>query len=246
MDAKRELRRAARSMKRMVGMPDAAPRHFDIPDGAKVLVHVGKSGGTTLRHALDQTELGRQMHVVHIMRPPVRPSLEYYIVARGPVSRALSAFNWRYKLVVADGSQKDRVPGEYELLTRYGTLNALALDLYAEDGTPNAEALETLSRMHHIRENIAFYLGHLLDTVDPAQIKAVLMQESLDADIERVLGVKSEGRLKNHAVEMDNKQLVLEPRAVANLRRFLAPDYACLTRLFCWGKLDKDVFVRTL
>lgn len=169
MDAKRELRRAARSMKRMVGMPDAAPRHFDIPDGAKVLVHVGKSGGTTLRHALDQTELGRQMHVVHIMRPPVRPSLEYYIVARGPVSRALSAFNWRYKLVVADGSQKDRV-----------------------------------------------------------------------------LGVKSEGRLKNHAVEMDNKQLVLEPRAVANLRRFLAPDYACLTRLFCWGKLDKDVFVRTL
>jgi hypothetical protein len=87
------LRRLARRLRSGAGM--AAARHAAIPDGAKVLIHVGKSGGTSLRRAPEQTDLGREMHVVHIMRPPIRPSLEYYIVARGPIGRALSAFNWR-------------------------------------------------------------------------------------------------------------------------------------------------------
>lgn len=244
-DLKQSLRLVQRRLNRTLGL-EAEHIHPEIPDGATVLIHIGKSGGTSLRTALHQSALGKDIHDVHIKRPPIRPSLDYYIVARGPVSRALSAFNWRYKLVVTDGTQKDRVPGEHALLTRYETLNALALALYAEDGTPDPAAIEGFGRMHHIRESIAFYLDPLLDRVDPRQIKAVLMQETLDADIERVFGVQVARRDKQHGDSVDPARKQLEPRAVANLRRFFADDYACLNRLFCWGKIDREVYLKTL
>ncbi len=244
-DLKQNLRRAQRSVHRTLGI-EAEHIHPEIPDGAKVLIHVGKSGGTSLRMALRETPLGAEIHKVHIKRPPIRSSLEYYIIARGPISRALSAFNWRYKRVVTDGEQKGRVEGEYELLTRYETLNALALALYAPDGTPNQPVIAAFGRIHHIRENIAFYLDPLLDRVDPSQIKAVLMQENLDGDIERVLGVRTQHRDKQHGDSVDPARKHLEPGAEANLRRFFAKDYACLNRLFCWGKIDKDVYLKTL
>ena len=38
---------------------------------------------------------------------------KYIIIARGPISRVISAFNWRYKLVVESKSQKNK---SYELL----------------------------------------------------------------------------------------------------------------------------------
>jgi len=180
-DLKRGFRQTERKLRRVLGMR-ADDIHPDIPDDAKVLVHIGKSGGTSIRMALKETPLGQDMHAVHIKRPPIGDSLSYYIIARGLISRALSASNWCYKLVVEDEAQKDRVLGEYELLKKYGTLNALANDLYGSDGTPNTAALGGLSWMHHIRENIAFYLDPLLDWIEPQQVAAVPMRENLNAD----------------------------------------------------------------
>ncbi len=245
MDIKRNLRSTHRLMERALG--NAGDHiHPEIPDGAKVLIHIGKSGGTSLRMALRETPLGSEIHKVHIKRPPIRPSLSYYIIARGPISRAMSAFNWRYKRVVSDGEQKDRIPGEYDLLTKYETLNTLALDLYDSAGAPNEATIEAFGQMHHIRESIAFYLDPLLDRVDPRQIIDVLMQENLDNDIERVLGVRIERQDKRYGDSVDPARKRLEPRAEANLRRFLARDFECLNRLYCWGKIERDVYLRTL
>ena len=244
-ELKQSMRRTRRIVNRALGRP-AEHIHPEIPDGAKVLIHVGKSGGTSLRMALRETSLGQEIHKVHIRRPPIRPTLEYYIIARGPVSRVMSAFNWRYKRVVTDGEQKDRIAGEYDLLTRYETLNNLALDLYDPAGAPNTPVIEAFGRMHHIRESIAFYLDPLLDQIDPTQIKEVLMQENLDADIERVLGVRVERRDKQHGDSVDPARKHLDPQAKINLRRFLARDYACLNRLYAWGKIEQDVYIKTL
>lgn len=242
----RLARQAGRRARRAAGLP-ADHIHPAIPDGATVLIHVGKSGGTSLRTALKASDLGASLHTVHIRRPPIRPSLRYYIVARGPVSRALSAFNWRHKLVVEDGVQADRIAGERAFLQRHGTLDALGRALYAADGTPDRAAIEGFSRLHHIRENIAFYLDPLLDRIDPAQVAGVLMQENLDADIARVFGVDPGGRRdKSHGGAVDPARKHLSPEALANLRRYFTRDYACLLRLFCWGKIDRDVYARTL
>lgn len=54
------------------------------------------------------------------------PEASYLVVVRNPISRTLSAFNWRYKLVVEQDAQRHRFPGEYEALSRHGSLNSLA------------------------------------------------------------------------------------------------------------------------
>lgn len=95
MDSKRYARLVARKTRLILGF-GVRDDYPGIPDGASVLIHVGKSGGTSLRTALKETELGAHMHVVHIRKPPIRSNLSYYIVARGPISRAISAFNWRH------------------------------------------------------------------------------------------------------------------------------------------------------
>ena len=59
---------------------------------------------------------------------------KYIIIVRGPISRAISAFYWRYKLVVQTGEQRNRFPGEFEILQKYQTLNRIAENLYDEKG----------------------------------------------------------------------------------------------------------------
>ena len=209
-----------------------------------VLVHIGKCGGESLKAALRDSGFAERMRVVHIEQPPCRGDLEYIIVARNPLRRVISAFNWRYKLVVLDGTQTDRFPGELDVLRRYGSIDALGEALYDDDGGPEIAALGDARRIHHIREDIGFYLTYLLDHCEPGQIRAVLMQERLDADIERVFGIRSGHRVnENRAILNDGP---LSPRARRNLMRFLHQDYEALARLYAWGKIERDVYLEAI
>jgi hypothetical protein len=180
---------------------------------------------------------------VHITPPPVHPSYQYIIAARGPNSRVVSAFNWRKKLVVFDKTQVRRFPGEYEVLTYYNSLNHLAESLYTRDGIPNSNAHQDALRIHHVRENIDFYLGHLLTIVPATQIRHVLMQENLDQDLARVFGYKNRVREKKNVQKMSNQ---LSNHAQLNLRRFLTNDYTCLTKLYCSNKISRSIMEEIL
>ena len=215
-----------------------------IPYGANVLVHIGKCGGRTLREGLSNASRNSDVHVVHIREPIYRPDLQYIIVARGPVSRLLSAFRWRYKLVVTEGAQRDRFQGEYDVLVKYGSFNRLAEALYRPDGTANATAHEEIKRIHHIREDISFYLRELLERCHPSQIVAVLMQENLDDDIFRVFGYKNE--LKAHRNPGRGQDDALSDAALRNVMRFFARDYEALVKLYCWGKIEREVLIKAI
>lgn len=51
---------------------------------------------------------------------------KYVIVLRNPIKRFISAFNWRYKLVIDDKTQTNRFIGEKEILEHYNCVNNLA------------------------------------------------------------------------------------------------------------------------
>ena len=194
----------------------------------RVLIHIGKCGGASLKAALREAGIADVLHIVHIRQPVYRKNLKYIIVARNPFARTVSAFNWRYKLVVVNGVQRNRFPGEHEVLTRYGSLEALAEALY-NNGTPSPTAINDARKIHHIREDISFYLTNLLDRCCPDQIEAVLMQETLDADIERVFGISNMERIH------DNREMYGRPMSSSarrNLMRFLHRDYEALARLY--------------
>jgi hypothetical protein len=165
-------------------------------------------------------------------------------VARGPLARAASAFNWRRKILVADGRQRNRFTGEYEALSRYGSLNELASALYSQEGVPNEQALEDIKAIHHLREDIAFYLNKLLKQVWPEQVLAVLMQETLNQDIESCFGIKTEQKSKENSSPSEPE--MLDDLARRNLLRYFEKDFECLTKLYCWGKISNETFIKAV
>lgn len=211
--------------------------------GSTIVIHIGKCGGTTLKKAMRASGWSGKFNAVHMRRPPVRRDLRYYILARHPIRRSLSAFNWRYKLVVEDGAQSDRFPGELEALTKYQSLSRLGESLYHANGAPNAQAHRDIRKIHHLREDINFYLGDLLDFAAPAQIIDVLLQETLDADILRAFNYENRGREKsNPADATTTERMSLSAEAEKNLRRYFRRDFECLRRLHDMGKISRETF----
>lgn len=202
----------------------------------RVLIHVGKSGGTSIVEQLAAHGIvfGQKFHA---RKPVYGADLRYVIILRAPIPRAISAFNWRYHLVVQSGEQRDRFPGEHDILTRYGTLNALAEALYREDGSENPLAQGNLRSIHHLGESIAYYLQPLLSRVRPAQIEGVITQENLRADCRAILGFELTSHRFRHGDTVPPEMGFLSDRAQANLRRTLHQDFRCLEILRDLGKL---------
>lgn len=191
--------------------------------------------GGSLSEAIQRSEVvsGQftQIAHVHIEKPPILRNARYLIVIRNPIRRAISAFNWRYRLVVQDKAQTDRFEGEYDILLQYKSLNALAEALYDNVGTLNDRAAEQFRSIHHLKEDIAFYLTDLLPQLAPEQLLAVLATETLNQDIARVLEVSNVAQEHSHHDKTPSAQLEMSDKALANLRRFLADDYTCVKEL---------------
>lgn len=215
-----------------------------LPSGSTVLIHIGKCGGRSLGDGISNAVRNSDVHVVHIKKPIYRKDLKYIIVTRGPISRLNSAFRWRYKLVVSNGSQKNRFEGEYSVLVKYGNLNRLAEALYHTDGTANIIAQQEILKIHHIKENISFYLHELLSRCHPNQIVDVLMQENLNEDIFRVFGYKNQIRRNNNPASEENK--ALSEAALTNLRKFFIEDYMALIKLYCWKKIKRELILKAI
>jgi hypothetical protein len=209
--------------------------------GRNILVHIGKCGGSTCREAIIESTV-RIDHIVHIKKPPFDPEARYFIIARSPMARALSAFNWRHHLVNQDPQQRSRFPGEYEIIMHYKTLNTLAEALFFENNTPNALVQGNLRSIHHLGESIAYYLDPLLKKISAEQIGGVVMQETLADDLFNIFGVTATQRAKSHQHKTPGNMMQLSDRAQTNLRRVLLRDYECLDVLRGWGKMNPAAY----
>lgn len=215
-----------------------------IPRKGTVLIHIGKCGGRSVRNGIQHAKQNTVDLEIHNRRPVYRKDIRYIIVARNPITRLDSAFRWRYRRLVTEGTRRERYPGERDILIKYESLNNLAEALYSQDGTLNTAVARETRKIHHIRENLSFYLSALLRKCHPDQIVAVLMQENLDHDIHRVFGY--ENTLREHVNSSPQKDPELSGLAVQNLMRFFEKDYASLMTLYCWGKIEPDVMKRVL
>ena len=193
------------------------------------LIHIGKCGGGSLNAALRKAGIADEFRVFHVQQPVFRKNMRYIILARNPIERTISAFNWRYKLVVITEEQRYSYSGEFEALTQYGSINMLSEALYDDDGIPRPEAVEAMQMIHHIRMDISFYLTNLLGRCQPDQIEAVIMQETLNQDIAKVFGINNEYQVHENS---DMRGPPLSPKARKNLKRYLHRDYEALARLY--------------
>lgn len=84
-----------------------------------VFIHIGKCGGSTVRKEFKKNKI--LFYEKHMTNVKFHRNKKYIIVIRNPISRFVSAFNWRYKLVVEDRVQENTFDGEKMILEKYKT-----------------------------------------------------------------------------------------------------------------------------
>lgn len=205
-------------------------------------IHIGKCGGETVwQSILESNEVKKRFNNVrrtHINKPIYKKRTQYIFVIRNPIDRALSAFNWRYKLVVEDALQKDRFPGEFAILEKYRTLENLAISLF-DGGKIDKRAAKDFRQIHHLREDVNYYMENAAKTLSSDQVFAVLCQRTLDRDIERYLGVTSAGKMHENK-KVRGERLGLSAVAKKNLAKFLEKDFDCIREIHRLFPLDEE------
>jgi len=214
-----------------------------------IFVHIGKCGGTTLNNILNNSSKIKSMfslvYRIHLKKPPIIKHASYVIVCRNPIQRAISAFNWSYKLVVTDKAQGVLFEGEYDVLKKYKTFNNLCEQLYI-DGALNYTASKDFQTIHHLRENMTFYLKPLLDKISPSQLFAVFAAETLNQDVVNILNISVRNN-SNLNLEVSPNKKFLSKKAYSNLKTYLADDYRYLSKLISMSttsSVDKEILLK--
>ncbi|PWE18734.1 hypothetical protein DDZ18_03840 [Marinicauda salina] len=216
----------------------------DAPDNL-VFVHIGKCGGASVWDGLQRSQVIEarfsEVGKVHFAKPRRFDAAKLLFLVRNPIERTISAFNWRRKLVVDEAVQKDRFAGEYDVIVKYGSINALAEALYTDAGLdPLADS--DFQTIHHLKEDIAHYLADLVGHASRDQIVSVMVTDYLNAYMKRVFGLDDVKRLHENRPNAVANDAELSERARANLRRYLQADYAVIKRLRERGFIDSQEF----
>ena len=211
-------------------------------------IHVGKCGGSTIEKLLSHSPIVAHKYesVIHshVCGVTIDSSCDYLICLRNPISRAISAYEWRKKLVILDPppNQETRFRGEYDVLKAYNSFSDLTSNLYQGDESLNELVARDFQLIHHLRESISFYIKPLLPVLTASNVYGVICQGNLSTDCEKLLGLSTNGMAerKNH---LRRESLsTLGENAVVNLKRYLHDDYACLTTLWSKGILNDCQF----
>ena len=193
-------------------------------------IHVGKCGGSTIEKLLHESPLVnrkyKQIIQSHVGGVTIDTNCDYLICLRNPISRAISAFEWRRKLVVSDPvpNQSRRFRGEYDALKSYSSFAELASKLYQTDSFLDELVARDFQLIHHLRESISFYLKPLMPILSTHNVYGVICQESLSIDCERLLGVAPAGIAERKNYSRREFPSTLSNLAAANLKRYLFDD----------------------
>ena len=133
------------------------------------VIHIGKCGGSTVCDAIKKSSLikekYKEIEIFHMRKAIYDKNSDYLIIIRHPIERALSAFNWRYHLLVNKNNWKSFSPEyehEKEILRRYKSINNISEKLYHKNGKANARVHQELREVYHIKLGTSYYLKELM------------------------------------------------------------------------------------
>lgn len=193
------------------------------------LMHIGKCGGSTVHSILSHNNI--KFNYIHVFQEKIYYNKKYVIVIRNPIERFISAFNWRYKIVVLDKSQKNRFIGEKEILEYYESVNNLAEKINDFDIDK--------TYIHHIKEDINFYLGDFLKECKQENIIGIITTENINNDIKKIFGINNNIHKNKNDKNLNTK---LSTLGYENLKKYLHKDYDCIDKLFELGCLSEEQY----
>ncbi len=180
-----------------------------------IFIHIGKCGGSTITNTLINHNI--KFDRVHAARPQYQSDKKYLISLRNPVERFVSAFYWRKRLVST--KQKDRFYGEYNFFQKFTTI---------EDVINNDITSLRKNYVHHIKEDINFYLGDFVNQCDPTNVIGIVCTENLNKDIENIFDIKVRGV---HINSNKKNKKELQEKYRESLKKYLYKDYLIIEKL---------------
>jgi hypothetical protein len=153
------------------------------------------------------------------------------------VARFVSAFNWRRHLLENDllpAARKEdaiarlRHRSEGEFLTMFTDADDFATRLVRGNRFEGSPMGTMMTLIGHVPQGFAWYLGGLLDQLEPGQLAGVIATERLGDDFERLFGFRPTAE-RNRMPAARGTSLSAAGRA--NLAREFAEEYRILERL---------------
>lgn len=198
-------------------------------------IHVGKCGGGTITRALRAG--GFRFEKIHMRMPEAIADGCYLFVTRDPVARFVSAFNWRRHLylngTLPREDSKDSLSeilhrAERDFLFNFESASAFGEKLGGDSITKASPISTLMALVGHVPQGFDWYLGRLLDQIEPSQIIGVICTENLSRDFERIFGFIPEQEV--HRLNYSSSTPVTKVGR-ANLARIFLREYDALNKL---------------
>jgi hypothetical protein len=148
-------------------------------------LHIGKTGGTALKHALKDKVIDQLvLHEHGVKLADCPPGEKVFFFLRNPVTRFVSGFVSRQR----QGRPRyffPWSPGEVAAYQRFNSANALATALSSADDVLRQQAIAGMRSIQHVRDSFWRWLGTPEYLVSRSMdILFVGQQEHLRADVE--------------------------------------------------------------
>lgn len=207
------------------------------------VLHIGKTGGTAIKHALRRHRTGPDhglvLHEHRTTLMDVPRGDQVVLFLRDPISRFVSGFYSGMR----QGRPRYVVPWderEAAAFSRFTTPNQLAVALSSEDPERRAHAEAAMRSIRHVEYGFGTWLGS--EGYFRSRLPDIFFigfQETLAADFDRLvsrLGLSARVRLPTDEVAAHRTppdlDRTLDPVATENLRRWYADDF----RLYHLGR----------
>ena len=203
----------------------------------KLLINIGKCGGTSINRQLKDYNIN--IKSIHVKTIKFNPNIEYIIIIRNPLERFISSYNWRKRLIL----YKDNLPftslfpSEKKIFKKYKSLNDLVENIYLS-GKLYIDFKDKQNYIHHIYEDINYYLKDLLPKVSKDKIK-VITQEFINDDFKKIF---NKNLNKTSLSTNEKKDKYLSELGLKNIKKWLKKDYECIEKLNDLGVLNKKQY----
>jgi hypothetical protein len=231
------------------------------------LLHIGKCGGTTIRHAF--LSQGIDLGQYHMKKPnPIKTNERLIVWIRNPFERFISSFNHSKAIIDFDVNSGSRITlnncvspmrinkkiqtgrafsPEYErLLNLFQSASELAESLTSQDQTLRHKAFKLVQHPEeHIYKGIGWYLssGQFISR-HSKRILAIGRVEHFASDLIKLgqsIGVDFSGASQTQRFNTAVYPKQLSQKAICNLRKFcLAPDFQALEKMWEEKLISRD------
>lgn len=206
-------------------------------------IHIGKCGGSTIWNVLNsrKIKLASQMTYIHLGKIRHQPHVSNIITLRNPIRRFISAFYWRYYLVVEEKAQQHKYKNEYEKLSELKTVEAFAQNIKQNGDSIYKGDINSGNFIHQCKQDIYWYLEDIYHRNNPKKVEKIIALENLDEDMENHFGITNIG-LHIHNASGRNYDKSLTKDSYDVLRDVLDMDYKCIDKFYEWGKLTEKQY----